>query len=151
MEQVESELLSDTQFIPITEDTVEDEEFSCPVCYTDGSESGLVSPSRCTHRICLECYTNIATRAPSPTCPLCRTEYLRASPPQPNSTPQPTPISTPPLRPLPRPMSPNMNSDVMSLLIHNELPTYSVNNIIINSLADIERSQIILDLLNAVR
>ena len=156
MEQVESELLSETQFIPITDSedvtsVVEEEEFSCPVCYTDGAESGLVSPSRCTHRICLECYTNIATRAPSPTCPLCRTEYLRASPPaQLNSTPQPIPITTPPLRPLPRPMSPNMNSDVMSLLIHNELPAYSVNSIIVNTLADIERTQMILDLLNTV-
>jgi hypothetical protein len=165
MEDLELELQFESQFIPINEIAEEeqeqeeeqerqsinesDESFSCPVCYTNGAESGLVSPARCSHQICLECYTNIATRAPSPTCPMCRTEYLRTSVEPtavPNPSPQGTPITTPPRRP----MSPNMNSDVMSLLLHNELPSYSVGNIIINTLADIERTQMILDLLNTV-
>lgn len=157
MDDVELELQFESQFIPINESVEEvqdqtnesDESFSCPVCYTNGAESGLVSPAHCSHQICLECYTNIAARAPSPTCPMCRTEYLRtAIQPTlvPNSSPTETPINTPPRRP----MSPNMNSDVMSLLLHNELPAYSVGNIIINTLADIERTQMILDLLNVI-
>ena len=167
MEDVELELHFESQFIPINESAEEeqeqeqsqeqsnesDESFSCPVCYTNGAESGLVSPAHCSHQICLECYTNIATRAPSPTCPMCRTEYLRTTlqptivpNPSPHITTNNTPITTPPRRP----MSPNMNSDVMSLLIHNELPAYSVNNIIINTLADIERTQMILDMLNVI-
>ena len=160
MDDVELELQFESQFIPINESVEQeqeqaqsvnesDESFSCPVCYTNGSESGLVSPAHCTHQICLECYTNIATRAPSPTCPMCRTEYLRTNVQPtvaPNTSPNSTPITTPPRRP----MSPNMNSDVMSLLLHNELPSYSVGNIIINTLADIERTQMILDLLNIV-
>lgn len=160
MEDLEMELHFESQFIPINDSeeqeqeqeqstNTSDESFSCPVCYTNGAESGLVSPARCSHQICLECYTNIATRAPSPTCPMCRTEYLRTNAQEtlePNPSPQDAVITTPPRRP----MSPNMNSDVMSLLIHNELPSYSVGNIMINSLVDIERAQIILDLLNTV-
>jgi len=55
-------------------------DFNCPVCYTDGSSSGLVIPSCCSHKICLHCYTSIAVRANKPTCPMCRTDYLSVSP-----------------------------------------------------------------------
>ena len=149
----ETELRSLTEFVPIdyyTEDSsvVEEiisdtEEFSCPVCYTDGAESGLVSPSNCSHQICLECYTNIAIRAPSPICPMCRTEYLRNSPIE-----MPTPSTSPILTPARRPLSPNMDSDVMSLLIHNRLPEYSHRSLITDALVNIERARIIYDLIS---
>lgn len=49
----------------------------CPVCYTDGSSSGIVKPACCDHTICLECYTNIVVRQPTdPVCPCCRAHYL---------------------------------------------------------------------------
>jgi hypothetical protein len=49
----------------------------CPVCYTDGSTSGIVKPACCDHVICLECYTNIVVRQPTdPVCPCCRAHYL---------------------------------------------------------------------------
>lgn len=142
---MEQELESKTEFIPISEESDDEleetkesdtqDEFSCPVCYSDGAESGLVTPSHCTHKICLECYTNIAARAPSPNCPMCRTDYLKA-PVQRTMSPSQMPIQqtnqnhtqSPINR---RPLSPNMNSDVMSLIIHRTLPTYS-NNIINN-------------------
>jgi hypothetical protein len=149
----ESELRSVTEFVPIdtdigfndeVEETVTDsEEFSCPVCYTDGTETGLVSPSKCSHKICLGCYTNIAVRASMPVCPMCRTEYLTNSPVE-TSTPNTSPVITP----VRRPLSPNMDSDVMSLLIHNRLPEYSYRNTIADTLIDIERAQIIYDLLS---
>lgn len=95
----EQELYSKTEMIPINDDdivpdtdsdsenekeneTEKDNEFSCPVCYTDGKESGLVNPSCCSHKICLQCYTNIAIRANSASCPMCRTKYLNNEPEQ---------------------------------------------------------------------
>lgn len=94
----EQELCSKTEFIPINDDDTvpdtdsemsdneneegnekeneSDNNFSCPVCYTDGKESGLVNPSCCSHKICLQCYTNIAIRSNSACCPMCRTKYL---------------------------------------------------------------------------
>jgi len=49
----------------------------CPVCYTDGSSSGIVKPACCDHTICLACYTNIVVRQPTdPVCPCCRAHYL---------------------------------------------------------------------------
>jgi len=151
---MEQELKSETQFIPITEsaDELEEtkttdtqDEFSCPVCYTDGLESGLVSPSHCTHKICLECYTHIAARAASPSCPMCRKDYLKA-PVQRTMTPiqSPAPQSNQIYQ---RPMSPNMNSDVMSLLIHRALPAYSQGSNIIYTLSDIERNQMVQEML----
>lgn len=54
--------------------------FECPVCYTDGSDSGLVSPN-CGHKICLECYSTILIRtAAQASCPCCRTNYLKTAP-----------------------------------------------------------------------
>jgi hypothetical protein len=53
--------------------------FSCPVCYTDGSKTGLVSPSCCSHKICLTCYSNILLRNKSKACcPECRAQYLKS-------------------------------------------------------------------------
>ena len=139
----ETELTSETEFIPIDDSTEPaTETFNCPICYTDGSMSGLVNPANCTHQICLECYTNIALRSQSPTCPMCRSVYLRTP------SPQPPPVSSPITTPQRRPISPNMNSDVMSLLIHNALPEYSYGNIIVDSITDVSRAQIILDLLS---
>ena len=57
------------------ESPVAEEEWSCPVCYTDGSESGQVIPKCCTHKICLECYSNILTKTANCICPVCRAEY----------------------------------------------------------------------------
>jgi hypothetical protein len=49
----------------------------CPVCYTDGTSSGIVKPACCDHTICLACYTNIVVRQPTdPVCPCCRAHYL---------------------------------------------------------------------------
>ena len=56
---------------------VEPPKVECPVCYTDGSTSGIVKPACCDHVICLECYTNIVVRQPTdPVCPCCRAHYL---------------------------------------------------------------------------
>ena len=51
------------------------EAWSCPVCYTDGSSSGHVIPQCCTHKICLDCYSNILTKTANCICPVCRAEY----------------------------------------------------------------------------
>lgn len=54
-----------------------DDVFSCAVCYTDGSTSGLVTPACCSHKICLECYTKIVSlNKEKATCPECRTLYI---------------------------------------------------------------------------
>ena len=53
-----------------------DEEFSCAVCYTNGEESGLVTPKCCSHKICLACYTEIVIlHKKNAKCPECRTFY----------------------------------------------------------------------------
>jgi hypothetical protein len=53
--------------------------FSCPVCYTDGSATGLVIPSCCSHKICLMCYSNMLLRNKSKACcPECRAKYLKS-------------------------------------------------------------------------
>lgn len=153
----ESELSSKTEFIPIKEEQEQeqdeeskDEEFNCPVCYTDGSDSGLVNPAKCNHKICLECYTNIATRAQSPSCPMCRKPYLNTTTPPPSLSNSPT-NQQQQQQQQQRPLTPHMNSDVMSLLIHNELPHYSFRNIILNTQTDVERAHIIIDLLNSAQ
>jgi len=59
------------------EQQVGEQKVECPVCYTDGSTSGIVKPACCDHTICLECYTNIVVRQPTdPVCPCCRAHYL---------------------------------------------------------------------------
>jgi len=55
-----------------------DESFSCAVCYTDGSSSGLVTPTCCSHKICLDCYTKITImNKEKASCPECRTLYIK--------------------------------------------------------------------------
>ena len=55
-----------------------DEPFSCAVCYTDGSSSGIVSPACCNHKICLDCYTKISLlNKDKASCPECRTLYIK--------------------------------------------------------------------------
>ena len=50
--------------------------FECPVCYTDGADSGLVSP-RCMHKICLKCYSTVLLqKGTKANCPCCRAFYL---------------------------------------------------------------------------
>jgi len=57
-----------------------DSAFCCSVCYTDGSESGLVSPVSCDHKICLACYTKITLQHKEKAkCPECRALYMRQS------------------------------------------------------------------------
>jgi ribosomal protein L40E len=147
----ESELSSKTEFIPIKEQQAE--EFNCPVCYTDGSESGLVNPAKCNHKICLECYTNIATRAQSPSCPMCRKAYLNTTTPPPSLSNSPTnqQQQQQQSQQQQRLLTPHLNSDVMSLLIHNELPQYSFRNVILNTQTDVERAHIVIDLLNSAQ
>ena len=145
----ESELSSKTEFIPIRQE--QEEEFNCPVCYTDGSESGLVNPAKCNHKICLECYTNIAKRTPSPSCPMCRKVYLNTITPPPSLSNSPTNQLQQQQQQQQRPLTPHMNSDVMSLLIHNELPHNSFGNVIINTQTDVELAHIIIDLLNSAQ
>lgn len=62
--------------------TTVDEIWSCPVCYTDGSSSGHVIPKCCTHKICLDCYSNILTKTTNCICPVCRAEYRPSAPAQ---------------------------------------------------------------------
>lgn len=53
------------------------DEFSCAVCYTDGKDSGLVTPACCSHKICLACYTKIVSlQKEQATCPECRKLYI---------------------------------------------------------------------------
>jgi hypothetical protein len=55
-----------------------EESFSCAVCYTDGSSSGIVSPTCCRHKICLDCYTKITLlNKDKASCPECRTLYIK--------------------------------------------------------------------------
>jgi len=55
-----------------------DPAFSCAVCYTDGSKSGLVIPACCSHKICLMCYSNMLLRSKTESrCPECRAQYLQ--------------------------------------------------------------------------
>jgi hypothetical protein len=56
------------------------EAWSCPVCYTDGSSSGHVIPKCCTHKICLDCYSNILTKTTNCICPVCRSLYRPNNP-----------------------------------------------------------------------
>jgi len=54
-----------------------DDDFECPVCYTDGTEFGIAIP-KCGHKICLSCYSNILLRGGDKTlCPCCRTPYCK--------------------------------------------------------------------------
>jgi hypothetical protein len=127
----ESELLFNTEFIPIEEESQEKEQeqeqsFNCPVCYSDGANSGVVTPSNCTHKICLECYTNIVLKTSSCICPMCRVPYVKKQeqPQQQQQQPQqqeerilPFRPTTPSLR-----IPPHLNSDVMANLIHYQRP-----------------------------
>jgi len=49
--------------------------FECPVCYTDGSLSGVLEPT-CKHKICVSCYSTIILKSAAATCPCCRKQYL---------------------------------------------------------------------------
>ena len=61
--------------------------FECPVCYTDGSDSGLVNPA-CKHKICITCYSTILLRQKKQSrCPCCRKQYLQE--PEPESEQEP--------------------------------------------------------------
>ena len=51
--------------------------FECPVCYTDGSDSGLVNPA-CTHKVCVKCYSTVLLQNRTQAkCPCCRAFYLK--------------------------------------------------------------------------
>lgn len=52
-----------------------EEAFSCPICYSDGINSGLVIPSSCEHKLCLSCYSNILKITECYKCPMCRVPY----------------------------------------------------------------------------
>ena len=53
------------------------EPFECPVCYTDGSLSGVLDPN-CNHKICVSCYSTIILKCgqKQPACPCCRKQYV---------------------------------------------------------------------------
>ena len=120
----ESELLFNTEFIPIEEESQkqsqeqkqsQDQPFSCPVCYSDGANSGVVNPSNCTHKICLECYTNIVLKTSACICPMCRVPYVKRQ--EQSEQNSPFRANTPILR-----IPPHLNSDVMANLIHYQQP-----------------------------
>ena len=53
------------------------ETFECPICYTDGIDSGSVNPT-CTHKLCLSCYSKILLiGGTNAKCPFCRLAYLK--------------------------------------------------------------------------
>lgn len=54
-----------------------DDAFECPVCYTDGATTGLVTPV-CGHKVCLGCYSTmlLGGRGMLTKCPCCRQKYL---------------------------------------------------------------------------
>lgn len=121
----ETELLFNTEFVPIEEEqsqkqSQEQEQeqsqaFVCPVCYSDGANSGVVTPSNCTHKICLECYTNIVLKTSACICPMCRVPYVKKQEqPEQNSQLRP---NTPILR-----IPPHLNGDAMANLIHYQRP-----------------------------
>jgi hypothetical protein len=59
-----------------TKENVIETPFECPVCYTDGSDSGIVSP-KCGHKICVNCYSTIIINTGKKTkCPCCRAKYM---------------------------------------------------------------------------
>jgi hypothetical protein len=50
------------------------DEYKCPVCLTNGSDSGKVIPTSCNHPLCINCYSNIILHNQI-LCPVCRTPY----------------------------------------------------------------------------
>ena len=133
IDEIELEFI--TKFIPIDNE----DDFSCPVCYTDGAKSGLVQPSNCSHKICLECYTNIATKTTALLCPMCRIPYIKTDASVTNTqtpvsnTHSPQTVDSPHTvsRTISRSQPPHLNSDAMARLIHNiiiPLPIVYVNN-----------------------
>jgi len=59
----------------MSDSLISEEVFECPVCYTDGSNSGLVHPL-CKHTICLSCYSRILLHIQDARCPYCRRNYI---------------------------------------------------------------------------
>ena len=53
---------------------MDEETYGCPVCFSDGAESGKVIVSTCSHHICVNCYSNMIVRK-NVSCPVCRTPY----------------------------------------------------------------------------
>ena len=50
--------------------------FECPVCYTNGATTGIVTPV-CGHQLCLGCYsTMLVNNQTTNKCPCCRRKYL---------------------------------------------------------------------------
>jgi hypothetical protein len=51
--------------------------FECPVCYGDGSTTGLVTPL-CGHKVCLACYSTmlLGGLGKRTKCPCCRKKYM---------------------------------------------------------------------------
>lgn len=50
--------------------------FECPVCYTNGATTGIVTPV-CGHKLCLGCYsTMLVGNKETNKCPCCRRKYL---------------------------------------------------------------------------
>lgn len=62
---------------PAQEQAQEQAPFECPVCYTDGADSGLVNPA-CTHKVCVKCYSTVLLQNRTQAkCPCCRAFYLK--------------------------------------------------------------------------
>jgi hypothetical protein len=63
----------------IDEEVVAVDQYECPVCYTDGADSGIVEPL-CKHKLCLSCYSNILLLGrENSRCPCCRKAYLKTA------------------------------------------------------------------------
>ena len=124
----ENELLFNTVFVPIEEESQEKEQeqeqeqsFNCPVCYSDGANSGVVTPSNCTHKICLECYTNIVLKTSSCICPMCRVPYVKKQQQEQEQEQQEQNSLLRPNTPSFR-IPPHLNGDAMANLIHYQRP-----------------------------
>lgn len=119
----ETELLFNTEFVPIEEEQSQKQSqeqkqaFVCPVCYSDGANSGVATPSNCTHKICLECYTNIVLKTSACICPMCRVPYVKKQEQEQPEQNSPLRANTPILR-----TPPHLNGDAMANLIHYQRP-----------------------------
>jgi hypothetical protein len=70
------------RLVTVIEEVIDEpiaEQYECPVCYTDGTDSGFVEPL-CKHKLCLSCYSNILLLGrENSRCPCCRKAYLKTA------------------------------------------------------------------------
>ena len=76
MQQMNNKIEEQSQEQSLAQDQ-EVEVFECPVCYGDGSTTGLVTPL-CGHMVCLACYSTmlLGGLGKLTKCPCCRKKYM---------------------------------------------------------------------------